>query len=300
MASRSESSRPVALVTGATGFTGRYVSAGLEREGFVVHGWGAHGDAAAARAVDLTDRAAVRDALGEVRPDVVIHLAAIAFVAHGNVDEMYLLNVVGTRNLLEALSDAPVRPRHVVLASSANIYGNAGGMLDEATPPSPQNDYAVSKLAMEYMAALWTDKLPITIARPFNYTGVGQSEKFLLPKIVAHFRAGAPVIELGNIDVSRDFNDVRNVAECYVRLVQGEAGGAVNICSGIEHSLREVIQMMERIAGYDIEVKVNKAFVRDNEVKRLLGDAGRLRARIGDIARIPLKRTLEWMYREGN
>lgn len=286
--------RPIALVTGVSGFTGHYVADELERAGYAVRGL--EGDDCKAEPVDLTDRHAARDAIARLQPHVVIHLAAISFVAHGDADAIYRVNVVGTRNLLEALAAQPIRPAHVILASSANIYGNAGGVISEDVPPSPQNDYAVSKLAMEYMARLWTDRLPITIVRPFNYTGVGQSDKFLLPKIVSHFRRKAEVIELGNLDVSRDFNDVRAVAASYERLLRIPAGQVFNICSGHEYSLRGIIAMMEAISGHRMEVRVNPDFVRPNEVKQLRGDPSRLSSAIGEIPAYALADTLRWMY----
>jgi nucleoside-diphosphate-sugar epimerase len=166
-------------------------------------------------------------------------------------------------------------------------------------PPNPANDYAVSKLAMEYMARLWMDRLPIVIVRPFNYTGVGQAPQFLLPKIVGHFQRDEKVIELGNIDVERDFSDVRFVSRAYCELLQkAPAGQVFNICSGNVHSLKDVLRMMAELAGYEIEVKVNPAFVRDNEVKRLQGCNRRLFDAIGELAVIPLQETLAWMYAE--
>lgn len=227
-----------------------------------------------------------------------MHLAAISFVAHGDADEIYHTNIVGTRNLLEALAEADVKPRSVVLASSANVYGSAAvEPITEDTPPAPANDYAVSKLAMEQMARLWMDRLPITLVRPFNYTGVGQSENFLIPKIVQHFRRGDKVIELGNTDVARDFSDVRDVARAYAAIVdKAPAGETVNICSGTAHTLGEVLDMMAKIAGYTIEVRVNPAFVRGNEVNRLVGSNARLRGLTGFAPVIPLEETLRWMY----
>jgi nucleoside-diphosphate-sugar epimerase len=241
---------------------------------------------------------AVRRAVGEARADAVVHLAAISFVAHGDADEIYRTNIVGTRNLLEALAAAGHEPRSVVLASSANIYGNAEvEPVEEAARPAPANDYAVSKLAMEQMARLWTEHLPITLVRPFNYTGVGQSENFLVPKIVAHFRRGAKSIELGNTDIARDFSDVRDIARAYAAVVaKAPAGITVNFCSGVAHSLDDVLGMMVRIAGYGIEVRVNPAFVRGNEVKRLVGSNARLRELAGFAPSIPLEETLRWMY----
>lgn len=298
MTLRSEGKPGRVLVTGHKGFTGRYVVAALRAAGHDVFGLGEQPDDLDSPSINLLDRAGVARAIDAGRPDAVIHLAAIAFVAHGDAEEMYRTNVVGTRNLLEALAALPTAPRAVLLASSANVYGNSEiELLGESVEPSPANDYAVSKLAMEYMARLWSDRLPVILARPFNYTGVGQAENFLLPKIVSHFQRGERVIELGNIDVARDFQDVRFVAEAYVRLLSANAAGqTVNPCSGTSVSLMQVIGMMQEIAGYEIEVRVNPAFVRGNEVARLTGDNRRLRSLIGSLDIIPLRTTLEWMF----
>jgi GDP-6-deoxy-D-talose 4-dehydrogenase len=294
-------SAPRALITGLHGFTGRYVARELAQAGYEVHGLGARDQSvveASYHIADLTDAASVEAAVAAAQPDVVVHLAAIAFVAHGDADAFYRVNVMGTRNLLSALAKMPRVPSSVLLASSANVYGNStAGVLTEQAQPDPANDYAVSKLAMEYMARLWMGKLPITLVRPFNYTGVGQSEQYLLPKIVAHFKRGESVIELGNLDVSRDFGDVRAVAQAYRRLVDaGHAGVTVNVCSGHAHSLREVVAMVAALAGRDIEIRVNPAFVRANDVKILQGDPTRLRALVGaDWQCPPLRDTLAWM-----
>lgn len=295
---RSDGVRGRVLVTGHRGFTGRYVVSALREAGYDVVGLVEHPHDLASSPVNLLDREAVRHAVDEAQPDAVIHLAAIAFVAHGNAEEMYRTNVIGSRNLMEALAALPSAPHAVLLASSANVYGNSDvELLSESVPPSPANDYAVSKLAMEYMAQLWSERIPLVIARPFNYTGVGQADNFLLPKIVSHFQRGERVIELGNINVARDFQDVRFVADAYVRLLHARAAGqTVNLCSGTSISLLEVIGMMQDIAGYEIEVRVNPAFVRGNEVARLTGDNTRLREWIGPLEIIPLRNTLEWMY----
>jgi nucleoside-diphosphate-sugar epimerase len=290
-----------ALVTGLSGFTGQYVAQQLRDAGYEVFGTITPGHAPGVNefAVDLNDRTGLAAMVQEVQPDVVAHLAAIAFVAHGDVDQIYRVNVVGTRNLLEALAAAPNKPSAVLLASSANIYGNTDvGVIGEEVPAAPANDYAVSKLSMEYMARLWQDKLPLIVVRPFNYTGVGQHENFLLPKIVSHFRRKAADIELGNLHVWRDFSDVRMVAASYRKLLAAPAaiGGAFNICSGHAYSLGEALDMMADIAGYKINVHVNPAFVRANEVVRLVGDNRRLIAATGPLDTVPLADTLRWMY----
>lgn len=296
----SRSEPPRALLTGCHGFTGRYVAQELEAAGYRVIGLAHDADPPTAGVLraSLLDREAVRRAVAEARPAVVVHLAAIAFVAHGDADEIYRTNVGGTRNLLAALAEVEPSPRSVVLASSANVYGNAAvEPITEDTRPAPANDYAVSKLAMEYMAKLWMDRLPITLVRPFNYTGVGQSEKFLVPKIVAHYRRGEKSIELGNTDVARDFSDVRDVARAYAAIVAAApAGQTVNICSGTAYALADVLDTLAGIAGYALEVRVNPAFVRANEVKRLRGSNARLRELTGSAPSLPFADTLRWMY----
>jgi GDP-6-deoxy-D-talose 4-dehydrogenase len=295
---------PRTLVTGAAGFTGRYVVEELAALGHEVHAIVHHasdGPIDGVREVyeaDLTNLDAVSGAVAAVRPDHVIHLAAIAFVAHGDIDQMYRTNVVGTRQLLEALAQADARPASVVVASSANIYGNAReGQLDEDLPAAPANDYGVSKVASEYVASLYASRLPIAITRPFNYTGRGQSDSFLIPKIVSHVRRGADVIELGNIDVARDFSDVRTVADAYARLLTTPAaiGETFNICSGRPVTLKEVIDLATQISGHRMDVRVNPAFVRANEVRTLSGSAAKLERTIGPLKDISLKDTLRWM-----
>lgn len=289
-----------ALITGIRGFTGRYLADELASAGYSVYGIAHHGELAGdgVHVADLCDFAGVRAAVEELQPEVVAHLAAISFVPHRDVEAIYRVNVSGTRNLLEALAGLSTPPRAVLLASSANVYGNASvEVIDETVPPAPANDYAVSKLAMEYLARLWMDRLPIVITRPFNYSGVGQSASFLLPKIVSHFRERAPVIELGNIDVARDFSDVRVVAWVYRRLLElAPAGEVCNVCSGTAHAIDEILRMMASISGHRIEVRVSPELVRVNEVRRLLGSPAKLGRLVGPLRAIPLLETLRWMY----
>jgi nucleoside-diphosphate-sugar epimerase len=302
--SRSEPTR--VLITGVAGFTGRHVAAEFVGAGYDVVGLvhpaaGSHEaivPGVDVRTVDLLDRDGVRSLVGAIDADAVLHLAAISFVAHGDADELYRTNVVGTRNMLDALAGVPRPPRIVALASSANIYGNANvEPIHEDVPPAPANDYAVSKLAMEHMARLWADRLPIAITRPFNYTGVGQHPRFVIPEIVDHFRRGERKIELGNTAVWREFGDVRTVARYYRRLVEvAPAGATLNLCSGVAYSLAEVLEMMALIAGYEIEVQINPAFVRASEVVRLVGSRRRLVDTLGAETVIPLAETVKWMY----
>ena len=292
------------LITGATGFTGRYLAPKLAAAGYDVHGTAQCGDRgdvdgiATLHSVDLTDLKAVEQVVRDVSPAKVVHLAAIAFVGHSDIAEMYRTNILGTRNLLEALASASDRPAAVLIASSANIYGNSrSGKLDESVPPSPANDYAVTKVATENLVALYHDRLPLIVTRPFNYTGIGQSTDFVIPKIVDHARRRAATIELGNLDVERDFSDVRSIADIYRRLLDCPAaiGGTFNICSGRHYSLAEVIALIEEISDHKMRIAVNPAFVRKNDVHTLYGDNARLSDTIGQLDMPPLRQTLQWM-----
>jgi len=296
----SDRDTPRALITGLRGFTGPYLSQELKAAGYDVFGTVNRGEVGGdgIYEVDLCEPESIVRVVLEVQPDVVVHLAAISFVSFGDVEAIYRVNIIGTRNLLEALTKCDKPPRVVVLASSANIYGNACvELIHETIAPAPANDYAVSKLAMEYLAKLWCEYLPILVVRPFNYTGVGQSEKFLIPKIVSHFVQRKGEIELGNLDVARDFSDVRAVVSAYRRLIEFAPPGEVfNVCSEVAHSLKDILAMMAEIAGYEIAVKVNPRFVRPGEVKRLLGSDVKFRRVAGEIERIPFRDTLRWMY----
>lgn len=278
------------LVTGLQGFTGQYLHTELATQGHTVVGL----------ASDLTDVNALLTEIAEIQPEAVAHLAGIAYVDHGNANAFYEVNLIGTRNLLQALAEHAPNVRSVLLASSANVYGNRSeGLLSETATPAPANDYAVSKLAMEQMAHLWADQLPIHIVRPFNYTGLGQDERFLIPKIVNHFREKKSLIELGNIEVWREFGDVRAVVEIYRKLLTlSPRGETLNICTGQTYSLQEVVALCETITGQSIGIKVNPEFVRANEVRVLRGDNSRLKNVVGDWQSYTLEQTLCWMLSE--
>jgi len=278
------------LVTGLEGFTGHYLKSALETQGHTVIGL----------QCDLTDSSAVRIEVADIQPEAVAHLAGVAFVGHGDANAFYEVNLIGTRNLLEALAEYAPSVRSILLASSANVYGNRSeGALSEESIPDPANDYAVSKYAMEKMAQLWFDRLPLFIVRPFNYTGVGQDEKFLIPKIVSHFREKKAVIELGNLEVWRDFGDVRTVSMAYAKLLElAPVGKTINICTGKTHTLPEIITLCKKITGHSLEIQVNPKFVRANEVRVLTGNNSRLMELIDDWKTYSLDETLRWMLQD--
>ncbi len=286
-----------ALITGLSGFTGRYMAAELREAGYQIWGIGEPSPEGLSLKADLTDLGSLQAAIAEIKPQVVVHLAGIAFVGHSQPSAFYEVNLIGTRNLLQALEPFAEQIECVLLASSANVYGNAQeGLIAETQPPNPSNDYAVSKLAMEFMAKTWIPRLPIVIARPFNYTGIGQTDNFLIPKIVSHFLRQEQSISLGNLEVWREFNDVRDVVSAYRELILNKPlGKTFNVCSGNLISLREVMALATQITGHQIEINVNPAFVRANEVTRLGGDCTELSNVIPDWRPRPLPNTLAWM-----
>lgn len=286
------------LITGIDSFTGKHLSSYLEKSGFDVYGTSLFGSADKKYQCDIIQKSQIEDVLRIVEPDYFIHLSGISFAAHGNSEDFYKVNTIGTTNILEAFIELNLKPQKIILVSSATVYGNQGlEVLDESLCPKPANHYGASKYAMECLANSYFKKLPIIITRPFNYTGVGQAENFLIPKIVKHFKEKKEIIELGNLNVSREFNDVSFVCEVYEKLLRCEkVSETVNICSGRGIKLLDVIDIMNEIAGYKIEVKVNYAFVRKDEIKSLTGSSKELFNLVGEVKQCNFKQTLKKMY----
>jgi len=285
------------LITGIDSFTGTHLSKYLIECGYEVYGTSLFKNGDKKYKCDITSKDEIKDVLQKVFPDYCIHLSGISFAAHGEIEDFYRVNTIGTTNILDAFVELDLKPNKIILASSATIYGNQGlEILDETICPRPANHYGASKYAMECLAHDYFKKLPIIITRPFNYTGVGQAEHFLIPKIVKHFREKKETIELGNLDVSREFNDVEYVCEVYKRLLECQTQSKiVNISSNKGIKLLDVIDMMNTLADYKIEIKVNPAFVRKDEIKSLTGSTDKLYNIIGEVKQKPFKDTLRSM-----
>jgi len=291
------------LVTGISGFTGIHLEKYLTDLGYDVYGT-VLGEPSKPNhyKCNITKKDEISNIISVVEPHYVIHVAAISFVAESNASLIYDVNVIGTENILSSLVEHNIDVKKVLISSSALIYGNLNKeVLDESMQPKPVNHYGCSKLAMEHIAEEYFDRLPIIITRTFNYTGVGQAVHFLVPKIIKHFQDKCKVIELGNTDVAREFNDVRYITECYYRLMNADTPSTiVNLSSNNPVKLMKLIEKIESIAGYKIEIKINPDFVRANEISSLSGSTDKLISLIGEVDKINLEDTLTTMYNNPN
>ncbi len=287
------------LITGASGFTGLHLTQYLRQLGHDVIPIGQERDSELHnyRQVDLLDNDRLLKTITETLPTHVVHLAAKSHVV-GEPLDFYHINLRGTENLLAALGKSDIDLKKVVIASSANVYGNADSKyIAETQAYQPMNHYGMSKVTVELAALHWFTELPIVIARPFNYTGPGQSENFVFQKIVKAFKRRDTALKLGRTDVFRDLSDVRFVVSAYKALLdQGVNGEIYNICSGQAVSIEQTIQIVAEISGHMIDIQTDERLVRDNEITYLCGDPSKLRALAPNLDHFDLVEIFRNMY----
>jgi GDP-4-dehydro-6-deoxy-D-mannose reductase len=300
-----------ALVTGATGFVGRYLLEALTDAGYETLACGGPNDTEALP-IDVLDLASVRAAFDLGKPDVVFHLAAATFVPEAIASPMaaYVTNVRGTANVAQAVRDvaresgATVR---LVFTSSAEVYGRQPPEnipLRETCALNPANPYAASKAAAEMLllGEAHTFGLDVVIARAFNHIGPGQNERFVVASFAAQLAkiaAGSPPqLFVGNLDAKRDFLDVRDVVRAYVALARdGAAGEIYNVCSGAARSIRDVLRELIIAAHVPVEVRDDPERLRPSDVPLFVGDASKLRAATGWEPRIAFAASIRDIYR---
>jgi len=268
------------LITGINGFTGKYLMKYLSEKNYSVYGISNQVDQEEQNVFqcDITNKEDLVSVLKKIQPNYIIHLAAISFVQHTDSENFYKVNVIGTQNLLEASIEIKDSIKKILIASSATVYGNqSSDVLNENMCPNPLNHYGISKLSMEFVAKTFFNKLPIIITRPFNYTAPGHGEQFVIPKIAKAFINREDNLELGNLNVYREYNSIGFVCEVYYNLMKSDAiSEIVNIASGKSHSLNEVISLFEKATNHRINIKINPDFVRKDEIERLAGDTKKL------------------------
>ena len=280
-------------MTGAGGFVGRHLVPRLEAQGF--------GVCATDLELDVADADAVSGVVGEIEPDLIVHLAAISSVPDAARDpgRAYAVNFLGTRSVLEAAAHRAPDAR-VLLVCSADAYGPtpAGGSpFDESIPLRPGSQYARTKAAAELLGGAYADRgLDVVRARAFNHTGPGQSPGFVLPsfaKQAAEIAAGQrePRLRVGNLDSVRDFLDVRDVVRAYAMLTDRHVPAAVyNIASGRGVRIGDALESILRIADVSVEIEVDAELFRPTNFA--VGDATRLRQATGWEPRIAFEDTL--------
>ncbi|MCX7680023.1 MAG: GDP-mannose 4,6-dehydratase, partial [Spirochaetes bacterium] len=207
------------LITGINGFVGKHLREILTQLSYQVWGVDYISQSEEVFSVDICNKLQMEEIVNRIKPDCVYHLAAASFVDDQNVDAIYDVNVKGTLNVLASCCTLDKLPRFIFISSS-QVYGNVPDELQpivEDMPLNPVNHYGASKAIGEMLVKLYSTEygLEYVIFRPFNHTGVGQNEIFVILKIIKAFKENLRCIELGNIDVERDFCDVRDVVRAY-------------------------------------------------------------------------------------
>lgn len=283
------------LVTGCTGFVGQYVKEHFPKVFSLINEKGL---------IDLRDRDSLHQFIAHLRPDKIIHLAAQAFVPESFKDPRttFDINFIGTLNLLMALEKAQFKGKMLYIGTG-DMYGMVpSNMLPivETYPLSPRSPYSVSKMAAEGLCFQWsqTADFEITMTRPFNHIGARQNERFVVSnfaKQVAEIKLGlsSPILHVGDIDVTRDFTDVGDVVRAFDSLLKdGKNGETYNICSGKEHSLREVIEILLSIASVKASIQQDSTRMRKNEHRRIRGSFEKIQNTTGWKPHISLEKSL--------
>lgn len=292
-----------ALISGANGFVGPNLCAHLLAQGDEVFAFGIGSldtlpGAVTAFVAEIRDPAAVQQVLDTVRPEIVYHLAAISSVrgAAANPRLTLEVNVDGTFNLCDAAMRLPHPPR-ILNVSTSEVYSDREETVTEDSAVRPSSVYAITKAMAELIPGLFPGADYVTV-RPFNHSGPGQAGGFVLASFasqIAGMEAGLvpPVLQVGDLDVERDFLDVRDVVRAYRLLaVSGSAGHVYNIASGRAYSIAAVIEMFRAVAKVSFEIQVDPRRQRPKQRQRIVGDAAKLRAATGWQPLIPLQTTV--------
>jgi GDP-4-dehydro-6-deoxy-D-mannose reductase len=294
------------LITGMGGFVGPHLARLIASRGgqpvpFYFQG----------RRVDLRDRETVGRAIQEIRPGRVYHLAALSSVGQAwkDPDAVSAVNVDGTRNLLQAISEHTPEAR-VLMASSGSVYGPgvAGRVFQEDDGLNPQNPYARSKARAEEVCAEYAERgLDVRVVRPLGHTGPGQGLGFVVPDLASQVAAVAlrktePIVKAGNLGVEREFADVRDVARAYGMVMeQGASANIYNLATNEPHTIREVALTLLAAAGVEAELISSAALIRKNDESSPRLDVSRIGA-LGFCFEIPFPKTMaevlhEWVHK---
>jgi len=310
----------ITLVTGAGGFVGGHLLSYL-RQSFpqsTLHGTLLSEaerrpkleEIGTFHVIDLRDEAATFDLLKTLRPDRIFHLAGQPFVPRSFEApwETLEINIRCTLNLLQAMREFKLQTRLLVIGS-ADVYGAVRSEdlpLTEESLLAPTSPYGVSKCGQDLLALQYAKAhgLYVIRTRPFNHIGPGQSPRFAVPdwaSQIAQIEAGrrAPVVEVGNLDASRDFTDVRDVVRAYsLALENGTPGEVYNVCSGKAYAMHWILDTLVSLSNTQITVQVNPDRVRPIEIPMLYGDNQHLCRQTGWEPHIPITQSLQDVLNE--
>ena len=280
-----------ALIFGIDSFTGQYLKNELENNNIKVFGTSIHGNNNDIKC-DITKIDNCYNAISFCYPDYIINLAAISFIPHSNYLEIYNVNFFGSLNILNVCKEKLPNSK-LLLISSAQVYKNSSNSLKEISLLEPKNNYAISKKAMEDVVSI--SNYNCKVVRAFNYTGIGQNKKFIIPKIISHFQDKKASIRLGDIDVSRDFSDVRDIVRAYRYILLSESNNYLfNVCSSNCYSLKHIFSILCNITNHKIEIIQSEEFMRDKVTKKIVGNCDLLKS-IGWNQKYNIEDTLNWM-----
>ncbi len=298
-----------ALVTGAVGFAGRYLVNHLLQHGDKVLGTWLHEEALEITCekahLDIRNLPDCQRVISKFRPEVVYHLAGIAFPpdAERDFSEALAVNVEGTYNIFRACHDLAL-PIKIVLVSSAEIYGNAKVLpISESTAISPHHNYSLSKAMAEMVAERFNSSPTLSSVRirAFNHIGPGQRIDFVISNFAFQLASiakgkSAPVMLVGNLDAKRDFTDVRDIVRGY-RLAAQKGQGVYNLCSGKSISIRDVLDALIEVSGIKVEVRTDPSRIRPIDTLEVYGSYKKAEAELGwKPEYTDLKKSLKEVY----
>lgn len=303
------------LVTGIDGFVGSHLAGALlQRSGDRIHGFIRGNtpsplidhirDRLTLIPCELDDLEGMRTAIAKINPDGIVHLAGQAFVPTSFTSplETFQTNILGTIHLLECVRQLKLACA-VIVVSSGEVYGGVEASrlpIDESFPLMPQNPYAASKACADLLAQQYRNSfgLKVVVARPFNHLGPGQSEQFVgsaFAKQIAEIKLGKRPSQLsvGNLDALRDFTDVRDVVQAYIRILDVADRHAVyNICSGVPTAVRDILTTLRELSGIEFSIVADPERMRSADAAVITGSSLRLREATGWEPSIALRQTL--------
>jgi GDP-4-dehydro-6-deoxy-D-mannose reductase len=301
-----------AFITGIEGFVGTYLASDLLNKGYQVAGINlaelpVNFPKVQTFQCDINDKKRLREILSETRPAAVFHLAAASSVdaCEHNPELAFEINTQGTFNLLEALYELEINPK-IILISSCEVYETnnknrkSKNKLSEKSPIRASSVYALTKICAEEVADFFANRhgLRIVILRPFTHTGPGQSERFVFPSVtkqIVEIEQGkrAPVIEMGNIEVFRDYTDVRDMVKAYeLAFLYCAPDEIYNVTSERTYSIREGVETLIKLAEKPIEIRIAPEKVREWGNQYLVGDCRKFRKATKWKPEIDFKTTL--------